>query len=175
MMQNAIPVCSRACAKHPSQATRSCSVECRTTTSSRAALPFALLARLAAHLDSDWEGASHRLLQPTSHYEHPTNRLDSRARSFRCNDRLRREPRSFHLKAFGTAASDHLSAIRPRVGTRLTALLQLRPISSTFPFPCWEEMTSCVTCTQVPLPRRFQPWQGWMNRPLTLLSRPVSP
>jgi hypothetical protein len=73
----------------------------------------------------------------------------------RRNDRLRKGPRGFHPKAFRTAASDHLSAIRPRVEMRLTALLQLRSISSTLPSPYLEEMTSCVMFTQAPLATAF--------------------
>jgi hypothetical protein len=73
------------------------------------------------------EDASCRPLQPT-HDTSTRGSFDSRARSFHC---VRPLDASSTEVEFFRAAPNHLAAIRPRLGTRLTARLQLRIVAHT--------------------------------------------
>jgi hypothetical protein len=71
------------------------------------------------------EDASCRPLQPT-HDTSTRGSFDFRARSSRCADAgCFPDPKA----RFFRAAPDHLAVIQPRLGTRLTARLQLRPVA----------------------------------------------
>jgi hypothetical protein len=86
------------------------------------------------------EDASCRPLQPT-HDTSTRGSFDFRAHSSRCADR-RILPRPVRAGFFRTA-SDHLAAIQPRLGARLTARLQLR--SSRFMAPLASRLGGCQT------------------------------
>jgi len=123
--------------QHPSRASASMPFLCRGR-SRRTALPCPTLMRLAAHLDvagkmplTDFCNRHFRLEHPT-----PIARLPS-PQPFSRGDRLLPViPEPFFSKrpksSWRSTASDHLSAIRPRVKQRLTAPPQLQPDPSPF-------------------------------------------
>jgi hypothetical protein len=73
---------------------------------------------------------------------------------------------------WGSTASDHLSAIRPRVKQRLTAPPQLQPDASPFP-PLNEGEIGPRPEAAATQARRSQPRLKRKIRPLTLLSPPL--
>jgi len=111
-------------------APRTLSSDARLLSSSRksrvAALPCALLARLAAHLDCAGKMLLTDLCNRHS-IRAPENRSTPEPAAFAAATtsamRPKREPQAIRI-----AASDHLAAIRPQVEQRLTAPLQLRTV-----------------------------------------------
>jgi hypothetical protein len=107
-----------------------------------------------------WSGedASLRPLQPT-HDTSTRGPFDFRARNLRCADR-RMPPAPVKVRFF-RAASDHLAGIQPRLGTRLTARLQLRPLAHGSASPFGWTSPSSASWTVPPWPGVVSHAQSW--------------
>lgn len=121
-----------------------------------------------------WRGedASLRPLQPTLDTS-TRGPLDFRARSLRCADRRMLPPP--HLiggAGFFLATPDRLATIRPRLGARLTARLQLRPIRTRLCSPFGELQIRAPPLWRRLLGVAFSTTREADVRPLTL---PVAP
>jgi hypothetical protein len=118
-----------------------------------------------------WRGedASPRHLQPTLDTS-TRGPFDFRARSLRRADR-RVLPEPVRVRC-SRATSDHLAAIQPRLGTRLTARLQLRPLAHGPVVPFGSTFPSAASLGGATLAWRFLPCSELARRPLTL---PVAP
>jgi hypothetical protein len=113
---------------------------------------------------------------PDSSTQHPIARLPSPQLCSRGDRLLPANPEAFCLErpksSWGSTASDHLSAIRPRVKQRLTAPPQLQPDASPFP-PLNEGEIGPRPEAAATQARRSQPRLKRKIRPLTLLSPPL--